>query len=312
MLLAVIFGDRQATEELARVVGDTKAEPVVRCEAIAALAQSKVAELPRLLQPLLADPQVRLEALRALAGYNDDETPRAILAQYSAFDLAARQEAIAVLASRANWALLLLEAIDQSAIPRGDVSAFHVQQLQSLANPQVGERLAKVWGAARPTAADRAALVVEYKQRLTADVLATADRSHGRAVFAKACAACHTLFDAGGKIGPELTGSQRTNLDYVLSNVLDPSAVLAKDYQMHLIQTGDGRVLSGIIKGEDDNAITVQTATELVVVPKNEIETQKETSNSMMPDGLLPSLSTDEVRDLVGYLASPSQVPLPN
>jgi putative membrane-bound dehydrogenase-like protein len=312
MLLAVIFGDRQAMDDLNRVVADAKAEPEVRCEAIAALAQSKVAELPRLLQPLLADSQVRLTALRALAGYNDDETPRAILTHYASFDLAARQEAIAALASRANWALLLLDAVDQSAIPRGDVSAFHVQQLQSLANPQVGDRLAKVWGAARPTAADRAALVVEYKQRLNGDVLATADRSRGRAVFAKTCAACHTLFDAGGKIGPELTGSQRNNLDYVLSNVLDPSAVLAKDYQMHLIQTNDGRVLSGIIKSEDDNAITVQTATELVVVPKGEIEMRQETANSMMPDGLLLSLSPDEVRDLVGYLASPSQVPLPN
>jgi putative membrane-bound dehydrogenase-like protein len=312
MLLAVIFGDRKAMDDLNRIVADAKAEPAVRCETIAALAQSKVAELPRLLQPLLADSQVRLAALRALAGYNDDDSPRAILAHYSGFDLAARQEAIAALASRANWALLLLDAVDQSAIPRGDVSAFQVQQLQSLASPQVGERLAKVWGAARPTAADRAALVVEYKHRLNGDVLATADRSRGRAVFAKTCAACHTLFDAGGKIGPELTGSQRNNLDYVLSNVLDPSAVLAKDYQMHLIQTNDGRVLSGIIKSEDDNAIAVQTATELVVVPKSEIETRQETANSMMPDGLLPSLSADEVRDLVGYLASPSQVPLPN
>ncbi len=312
MLLAVIFGDRQAMDDLNRIVADAKADPAVRCEAIAALAQSKVAELPRLLQSLLADPQVRLAALRALAGYNDDETPRAIFAHYSGFDLAARQEAIAALASRASWALLLLDAVEKAAIPRGDVSAFHVQQLQSLVNPQVGERLAKVWGAARPTAADRAALVVEYKHRLNGDVLATADRSRGRAVFAKTCAACHTLFDAGGKIGPELTGSQRNNLDYVLSNVLDPSAVLAKDYQMHLIQTNDGRVLSGIIKSEDDNAINVQTATELVVVPKSEIETRKETANSMMPDGLLPSLSADEVRDLVGYLASPGQVPLPN
>ena len=155
-------------------------------------------------------------------------------------------------------------------------------------------------------------MIAEYKGRLTGDVLASADRSRGRAVFSKTCAACHTLFDAGGKIGPELTGSQRNNLDYVLSNVLDPAAVLAKDYQMHQFVTSDGRVLSGIVKGEDDNAISVQTATELVVVPKAEIESRRETANSMMPDGLLPSLSADEVRDLVGYLASPSQVPLPN
>ena len=150
MLLSLVFGDRQAVDDLKAIVADARADSAVRSEAVAALAQSKVAELPGLLQPLLADPQIRLAALRALATYNDDDTPRAILEHYSSFDLRARQEAIAVLASRANWALQLLQSVDQVAIPRGDVSAFHVQQLQSLADPQVGERLEKVWGAARP------------------------------------------------------------------------------------------------------------------------------------------------------------------
>ena len=55
----------------------------------------------------------------------------------------------------------------------------------------------------------------------------------------------------------------------------------------------------------------LQTATELVVVPKDEIETRQATPNSMMPEGLLLSLGEDEVRDLVAYLAGPSQTPLP-
>ncbi len=103
MLLSLIFGERQAVAELEQIVGDAKADSAVRSEAIAALAQSKVAQLPGVLRPLLADPQVRLAVLRALAGYNDDDTPRAILTHYSSFDLPARQEAIAALASRANW-----------------------------------------------------------------------------------------------------------------------------------------------------------------------------------------------------------------
>ena len=87
----------------------------------------------------------RLQRRRNAAGH---------FAHYSNFDLAARQEAI-LFWRRRQLGLLLLDAIDESAIPRGDVSrAFHVQQLQSLANPQVGERLAKVWGAVRPTAVD--------------------------------------------------------------------------------------------------------------------------------------------------------------
>ena len=54
------------------------------------------------------------------------------------------------------------------------------------------------------------------------------------------------------------------------------------------------------------------TATEVVVTPKEDIELRETSPVSMMPDGLLQSLSDDEVRDLVDYLASPHQVPLPN
>jgi len=310
-LLALVFGDAQAVASLRATVADTGSPMPVRIEAIGALTQAKTPDLTPVLQRLLSDPAVRVAALRGLAAYSDASTPAAILSQYAAFDTATRQEAISTLTARNQYALTLLDAVEQQKIPRTDLSAFHIQQLQSLSDSKVSERLSKMWGSARPTSADRAVLIGQYKQRLTADVLAQADRARGRAIFAKTCAACHTLFDAGGKIGPELTGSQRTNLDYVLSNVLDPSAIVARDYQMNLIQTTDGRVLSGIVKREDEHSVTVQTATESVLVPKDEVETRQATPNSMMPEGLLLSLKEDEIRDLVAYLGSSTQALLP-
>jgi len=312
MRLALIFGDPTAMADLLAVSADPRASGQARRQAIAALAQASTPNLPALLRTLLSDGSVRVAALRGLAAYNDEATPPAILKHYDAFDLRARQEAISTLSARSSYALKLLDAVERGAIPRNEISAFHVQQLQSLRNAQVNDRLVRTWGAVRPTAADRAALVAEYKRRLTPAALASADLTHGRAVFAKTCATCHKLFDAGGKIGPELTGSQRANLDYVLSNMLDPSAVVARDYQMTLIQTADGRVLSGIVSREDNVHLSVQTATDSVVVPKEEIEVRQATANSMMPEGLLLSLNDGEVRDLVAYLASPLQTPLPN
>ena len=71
----------------------------------------------------------------------------------------------------------------------------------------------------------------------------------GRAVFAKTCQQCHTLFGTGGKVGPELTGSNRADLDYVLSNVLDPSAVIGQGLpRPRRSRTADGRVLTGIVR----------------------------------------------------------------
>jgi putative heme-binding domain-containing protein len=75
--------------------------------------------------------------------------------------------------------------------------------------------------------------------------------------------------------------------------------------------TNDGRVVSGIVKAEDENAITVQTAIDVVTIPRRDLEARRSTGQSLMPEGLLDTLGKDEVRDLIGYLASPSQLPLP-
>ena len=50
-------------------------------------------------------------------------------------------------------------------------------------------------------------------------------------MFAKTCQQCHTLYGVGGKVGPDITGSNRANLDYLLENILDPSAVIPNEYK---------------------------------------------------------------------------------
>jgi putative heme-binding domain-containing protein len=128
-------------------------------------------------------------------------------------------------------------------------------------------------------------------------------------VFNRTCQQYHKLYDIGGDIGPNLTGSDRANLDYVLENILDPSATVARDYRLTTVVTTEGRVLSGIIREQSDKTVTMQTINERVVLPRDEIEAIKESPVSMMPEGLLERLSAAEVRDLVSYLASTRQVP---
>jgi putative heme-binding domain-containing protein len=298
--------------DLRKTAADANADAPERNRAIAVLSQGNSPGVSELLQQLLEDPAVRVAALRGLASERNATTPKSILTQYSSFDAAARQEAISALASRREYAIALLDAMEQGVVPRDDMTAFHAQQLQSLQDAGVDKRLAKLWGAVRVMPDDRTALVAQQKARLTPDELASADLSHGRAVFEKTCATCHRLFNSGGTIGPDLTGSQRANLDYVLSNVLDPSAIVAKDYQLTVFQMADGRVLTGIIVQENQHSVTVQTANERVVIPRDEIEASNPSEVSMMPDRLLDPLSDADIRDLVGYLASAQQVPLPN
>jgi hypothetical protein len=85
---------------------------------------------------------------------------------------------------------------------------------------------------------------------------------------------------------------------------------MAKEYQPSVIVTADGRVITGLVTAETDAALTVQTANEQIVVPRDEVEGTKLSDQSMMPDDLLRPLSDDEIRGLVAYLAAGAQVPI--
>ena len=128
---------------------------------------------------------------------------------------------------------------------------------------------------------------------------------------AQNCAKCHMLFGTGGNVGPDLTGSGRANLDYVLSNLIDPSALIDDAYRLTTVLMEDGRLLTGFMQKHGEATIVLRTQDELVTLPLKEIDEMKTTKLSMMPNGLLRSFSDEQIRDLVVYLASPDQVPEP-
>ena len=310
-MLALTFGDAEAAASLRRTMMDTAAAPDVRRAALGTLVDHRAPDVAPLLHRLMEDRTTRGAALRGLAAYDHRETPDVIFRHYESLDIAERRDAVGTLTSRRPYALALLGAVRDGRIPRGDVSAFNVRVLRRYGDEQIDEQLGQVWGRAGDVADDKQALIAKYEAKLTEEYLKTADLSGGRAVFEKTCAQCHTLFGTGGDIGPDLTGSDRANLRYVLENVFDPSAVVGQDFKMVTVLTVDGRLLAGIVREENERALTIQTANQQVVLDRQDIEAQRRSSVSMMPDSLLDALSDSEIRDLVGYLASRVQIPLP-
>jgi putative heme-binding domain-containing protein len=309
--LSVLFGDPQALAALRKTAADPKAATSARRSALQTLVEKRPPDLLPLLRKLLTDRALRGSALRGLASYRDAGTPALIFDRYASFTDAEKADALATLASRPAYALALLDAMEKGRVPRRDLSAFTVRQLLAFKDKTLTDRLTKVWGSIRPPSAEKATLLVKYKAMVPADALKKADRKHGRLLFARTCASCHTLFGDGGKIGPDLTGSQRANPEYLLTKLLDPSAVVARDYQMTVLTTKSGRTISGLIKEETDKTLTMQTQNEVVRLPKSDIEERQRSPQSMMPDGLLTPLSPAELRDLIAYVSGNGQVPLP-
>jgi putative membrane-bound dehydrogenase-like protein len=307
--LSLIFDDPVAIRSFIEQATNPKADALVRNRAIEALVAKKVSGFDAQLLALVRDDTTRRAALRSLVAYNHPDTVATILAHYSEADSLTRQDALYTLAARPSWARALLDAVEDNRVPRQDLTAFTARQIHNLGDKQLSARVEKLWGQIRKTPAERVRLIANYKQRLTPAALSAGDRKAGRLLFDKLCANCHRLFDAGTSVGPDLTGAQRTNVDYLLLNLIDPSSSISQDFQMQVIETTEGRVVTGLVVAESDHAITIQTANEKVVIPSAEIEQRVHSGVSMMPEGLMQHLDPGQVRDLFAYLTGTQQAP---
>jgi putative heme-binding domain-containing protein len=309
--LAQIFGDRGAHEKAVATALDKKAALEQRREALAALVNQKRPELKKLVSQLLDDstlpPSLWSDAVRAYSVYDDPNGAKQLLRGYKNLDSKQKRTLLETLATRRSYAELLLAAIQSAGIPKKDVPVYLARSLQQM----LGASFTEVWGEVKVASADKAKLMARYKSLLTESHLAKGNISKGREVFTRTCFACHKLFGTGGQVGPEITGSNRANLDYILYQIIDPNAEVPEAYRMVMVSTDGGEVISGRIVAEDDQRLTLQTTRERKTILKSEIDERQLSPNSMMPENMLTLLKDDEVRDLILYLRSNKQVSLP-
>ena len=308
--LSVVFGDGRAVGELKTIVNDGKADVEVRRNALRTLVENKADALLPMLQKLVSNRELATEAIRGLAYYDHADTPKLVLDNFARLSPEAKTEAINTLAARASYARALLNAVATGKISRTEISAYHARQIRNLENEELNQLLLKQWGDVRPAAHEKTEAMQRWKSLLTPESLSKANPSPGRQTFTTACATCHVLYGQGRKVGPDLTGSNRRNIDYLLENIVDPSATVAVDFRSSIAVLTDGRTITGVVGDQNERTVTLETQKERVTLPRSEIEELRPTSVSLMPDGLLNNLTPEQVRDLVAYLMSTEQVRL--
>jgi len=309
--LAMKFGDRRILPSLREIAVDVKQTMERRRSAIDTLAAAKDKDAVPYFYAIArgANPPMRGHAIRALANFTDERTPKVLLTLFHRLEAEERRIVVEVLASNRDYALALLDAVGDGLVARDQIGAVEVRQLLALDDSGVTAALEKKWGVFKETSGEKRALLKRYRSLFTKDYLAKADLSNGRRLFGQSCFACHTLFGEGQKLGPDITGSNRMNLDYLLENILDPNALVGRDYQLTVLTLNDGRVLSGMLREANEDAVTVVMVGGVQqVVSRSEIASREVLEVSMMPEGLLAALSDEDARDLIAYLQSPQQV----
>ena len=299
------FNDAGATTENIQALRNRSTAVDERRRALQTLTLQRRPQLASELPALVDDRLLRVDAIRSIAAFDDESLGKLLITRYASFNAAEKAESIQTLASRARYARLLTDALAEGVIPKGDIPPHVARQVRRLA----GTRFADVWGAVTTDATEDRAYA-RYRSLLNDTAMKTAIAPNGHDVFLRTCGPCHTMYGEGGSLGPDLTGSNRASLEYLLANVLNPNGDVPDAYKMVVVTTRDGRTYSGNIATETDQQLTLRLAgRENAVIRKSDIQSRETTPQSMMPTGLFDSLSDRDVIDLVAYLRTAVKLP---
>lgn len=261
------------------------------------------------LLPLLDRQQpenVQRLVIAVLNRFGSPDVIETLFRRYDEFTPSLQSQARDVLFSRPSSAKRFLQRVQKGEIQASEVPVDQLRRISLHEDQELDALVVELWGNISPgTAEEKLAAMRRFNNDLRA---APGDVGRGAELFKKHCATCHTLFNQGGKIGPDLTKANRGDRAALLANIVDPSAVIRKEYLSYVVETDSGQIVTGILADQDAASVTfVDAKNNRTKLPRNRIEEMRESSVSLMPEKLLDQLQPQERRDLFAYLQGKAQ-----
>ena len=120
------------------------------------------------------------------------------------------------------------------------------------------------------------------------------------------CSVCHKIGKVGGEVGPDLSMiGGKFDRPHLIESILQPSAQIVAGYRTSMIETIEGRVVTGVIKEQSDQEVTiVDVNNHRTTIPTSQIEEKADVNTSLMPTGQADLLEPQQFTDLIAYLES--------
>lgn len=302
--LSIRLGDRSAYAGALQALADPRT-PIARRRALLELfAEIANKDAVETMVSIFQDPSASTlhgSALTALARHLGPSLAQRLLARLTTHDVVLRRQVLDALASKPETASLLIGAVEQGIVKPAEIGDDRLLAIAAFNDADLGKRMEKLYGKiARPSAGERSARIHGLAVSLNM-MRGNADR--GKAVFTKTCGKCHALFGEGQKLGPDLTVADRRNTRFLLQHIVDPSALIRKEYLSFTAVVDDGRVLTGLVTESSGDSVTLVNAEgQKTVLARSHLESLEPSPVSLMPERLLDQLNVEEVRDLFAYL----------
>jgi len=304
-LLAARLGLAQIDPALirGRFTSSRQSEPA-RLQALDALIAfrdpSLLSALPEVF--LSNSPDFIRRVLAALGRVEEPKLADVLLVEYAKLAPEVQPLAIDLIMQREPWARKLLDAVLANKLPKGALNANHLRKILDSNDRDALWAVEKAFGRIREERnPEREKVVAEMAAYFREQI---GEPHHGQTVFRNFCAQCHTIYGAGGKVGPDITANGRASFEQLLSNVFDPSLVIGPGYQVTTVVTKDGRNLTGLIAEDNDQRIVVRMPGEgEETVPRRNVKYTRASKLSMMPEGIETLLEKKDLADLFAFLA---------
>ena len=306
LALNVRLGDESAVNTALKRIADAKTPTAERIELARIFGETdQPTSVPVLLDSLktVKHEEYQQTVLAALPRYADQRIGRDVLAIYESFTEPVQTAAQGLLASRSVWAKMLVDAIADDKISAESVSPDLVRRMTLHRDDKLAADIKSIWPSLKGASdAQMQARIAELAAILEDQ---GGDPYAGKKLYTTSCGKCHILFGEGGRIGPALTTYNRDDTLRILLNVVNPSAEIREGFESYLVLTDDGRTASGFLFDQDNRVVVLRGVDgQSVTIERDQIVEMIKQPKSLMPEGLLKSLSNEEIRNLFAYLRS--------
>lgn len=284
------------------IATDTQQALPHRLAAVRLLGHSNFASAGEPLQALL-DPQQPAElqyaAVRSLGQMPDPLVASTLLKRerWNTYTPRVREALLAALLTQQPQLPPLLAAIEAEDIPAWALTPAQRTQLTQHKEEPIRSRADALFKHLQ--SGDRMKVYEDYKSVLALKP----NPQNGRAVFKQHCASCHRLDREGVPVGPDLFGIRNQPKEAILLHILVPEYEIMPGFAGYVIETKDGRTLSGLIASETATSVTLRRALgEEETILRANIAAMSATSLSLMPQEVEKNMSRQDLADLIAHL----------
>ena len=302
-----LFGDATGIENTRVIFEETKNPEALRRRALQSLLRvdanhANELVINRINDPKLGSPEVRGRMVLDLAILDQKELATTLLKEWSKTPSEIQPRIVDLLTGRPTWAKALLAEIATKNIPANALNANTVRKILGFKDKGLTDQVGALWGTLREGRNPEREQVVrqmnDYLRKTPGDPIA------GTVLYQKACAQCHKIYGQGQEVGPDITSNGRANFDQLVSNVFDPSLVIGTGYNATTVGTTKGKIFTGLLVENSKERVVLRVQGGILeTIPRPEVEEQKTSANSLMPEGMEKQLTPKEWADLFAYLS---------